>query len=389
MARRLTVLCACIATVLTPTSAASASGPACSTGGWPQFGQTASRGGVAPSGTRIGRSSIRRLRRVWRASLGNTGSPDAVGLGPSLIELCGVVYVAAYDGRVYAFDASSGRRLWRTEAVPGSFWGVAISHGTLLASANDGALYAYAAETGNPLWSRRFASHLAGAATTAPLVIGNTVYVMSAPAQLNALDVVSGAQRWSRPVGKSHFLSAPAAASGMIYVGVDHSLVAIDAVTGAIRWSGETGDAVWSTPTVRGGSVYVGSNDHRVYAFDAASGAIEWTAPTGDRVYTSAPVAFDGDVYVGSLDRQVHAFDAATGAVRWSFLTAGEVTGSPAVAGGVVFIGSQDGKLYALDAVTGAPLWSDALDAPVGSSPAIGAQSVYVTTARALVAYRV
>jgi outer membrane protein assembly factor BamB len=58
------------------------------------------------------------------------------------------------------------------------------------------------------------------------------------------------------------------------------------------------------------------------------------------------------------------------------------------IANGVVFIGSLDGTFYALDAGTGAALWSDAVGRPIGSSPAIGTQSVYITTARTLIAYR-
>jgi outer membrane protein assembly factor BamB len=385
VARRLALLLVCAVAVVAPTRAASAAAPACDARAWPQLGRTAGHSGTGPPGTSIGKGTIGRLRRVWRASIGY-GNTGAVDVASSPLVVCGVVYVAAADGRVYAFDASTGRRLWRTSALGDRFFGAAIGHGTLFAIMS-GVVYAFATTTGELVWQTSI-SKLQGGASMPPLVVGNTLYVI-ADGALTVLDATNGSVRFRVPAGQGTFLSVPAAANGLIYVGVDQSLDAFDAASGALRWSGPTGDVVWSTPTISGGSVYVGSSDHSVYAFDATTGALRWAAPTGDRVYATAPVAAGGNVYAGSLDQRVHAFDAATGAERWTFSTGQALTGSPAIANGVVFIGSLDGTFYALDAATGSALWSDAVGRPIGSSPAIGAQSVYITTARALFAYRV
>lgn len=384
VARRLALVLLCALTVAPPARAAAAA-PACDAHAWPELERTAGHAGTAPPGTRVGRGTIGRLRRVWRASIGygNTGAAD---VAPSPLVVCGVVFVAALDGRVYAFDASSGRRLWRTSAMGSRFFGAAISHHTLFAVTN-GVLYAFATKTGDLLWRTSISRRMGGAPTT-PLVLGTTVYVIDAE-PLTAVNATTGAVRWRAPAGQSAFLSVPAAANGLIYVGVDQSLAAFDASTGALRWSGATGDVVWSTPTISGGSAYVGSSDHNVYAFDATSGTLRWSAPTADRVYASAPVAAGGMVYVGSLDGRVHALDAASGAARWTFTTGRALTGSAAIANGVVFIGSLDGTFYALDAATGAALWSDAVGRPIGSSPAIGTRSVYIATERTLIAYRI
>jgi outer membrane protein assembly factor BamB len=385
VARRLALLLVCASAIVAPTRAASAAAPACDTRAWPQLERTAGHSGTGPPGTRIGKGTIGRLRRVWQASIGY-GNTGAVDVASSPLVVCGAVYVAAADGRVYAFTASTGRRLWRTSAMGGRFFGAAIGHGTLFAIMN-GVLYAFATRAGELVWQTSISGFLGGAPMP-PLVVGNTLYVID-DGELTVLDATNGSVRFRVPAGQGTFLSVPAAANGLIYVGVDQSLDAFDAATGALRWSGPTGDAVWSTPTISGGSVYVGSSDHSVYAFDAVTGTPRWTAPTGDRVYATAPVAAAGNVYAGSLDRRVHAFDAATGAERWTFSTGDSLTGSPAVANGVVFIGSLDGTFYALDAATGSALWSDAVGRPIGSSPAIGAESVYIATARTLFAYRV
>ena len=187
----------------------------------------------------------------------------------SPLVVCGTVFVAAADGRVYAFNAANGHRLWRTSAIGSRFFGAAISHGMLFAVTN-GVLYAFATKTGELLWSKSV-STLMGGAPTPPLVAGSVLYVVDAGV-LIALDARSGAVRWSVPAGQSTFLSVPALANGLIYVGVDQSLATFDANTGAPRWSGTTGDVVWSTPTISGGSAFVGSSDHNVCAFDATTG---------------------------------------------------------------------------------------------------------------------
>jgi alcohol dehydrogenase (cytochrome c) len=54
----------------------------------------------------------------------------------------------------------------------------------------------------------------------------------------------------------------------------------------------------------------------------------------------------------------VKAIDALTGAIRWQFdQYAGPSAGVLSTAGGIVFSGNRDGYVFALDAKSGAPLW--------------------------------
>ena len=96
----------------------------------------------------------------------------------------------------------------------------------------------------------------------------------------------------------------------MVYIGAsDHNLHAFDAVSGAVRWTAPMGaDFVnYSSPAVANGVVYIGSSDHDVYAFDASTGARLWTAASSDWVVSSPTVA-DGVVYVATLDHLLYAF---------------------------------------------------------------------------------
>ena len=152
------------------------------------------------------------------------------------------------------------------------------------------------------------------------------------------------------------------------------------------------------------------------YVCPDAAGGTNWAAPSYDpltklfyvavreacAVYTSATKPpRPGEPYVGTGQQEdpkvggpgaIRAIDPMTGDIRWSFpLHAGSWSaGVLATAGGVVFGSSKDGNLVALGASTGKLLWSYQTGAEIMSSPisyrvdgkqyiAIAANSVLMT----------
>jgi alcohol dehydrogenase (cytochrome c) len=66
----------------------------------------------------------------------------------------------------------------------------------------------------------------------------------------------------------------------------------------------------------------------------------------------------------------VRALDAATGKLKWEFkLLSPPWAGVMATGGGLVFGGSQEGNFYALDALTGKALWQIQTGGPIGANP--------------------
>jgi hypothetical protein len=60
--------------------------------------------------------------------------------------------------------------------------------------------------------------------------------------------------------------SAPAVASGLVYVGsVDGSVFCVNASTGTLAWNCATGGALQSSPAVAGGYIFISSYDGSVY----------------------------------------------------------------------------------------------------------------------------
>ena len=254
--------------------------------------------------------------------------------------------------------------------------------------------------------------HTDGHVISSPAVVGNTVYAGSTDGHLYAVDVATGKARWKFAT-KSRITSSPAVNGGSVFVSsYDGNVYRVDTATGKLQWKFATAgerrfagkhlhgflpageimpdpfDVFLSSPAVANGIVYVGSGDGNVYAINAQSGQRVWAFHTGNVVHASPAVA-DGTVYVGSWDTYFYALDAASGKMKWRFKTGEDsvisnqtgIQSSAAVANGVVYFGCRDSKLYALDAQSGTQKWSfDNKGSWVVSSPAIHNGVVYFVT---------
>jgi outer membrane protein assembly factor BamB len=302
------------------------------------------------------------LRVAWKFKTGAKvlSSPLVVG---------SVVYVGSADQNMYAVNVSDGSLRWKfaTEGPVNS--SPAYYNQAVFFSSVDGRVYAVNTETGKARWSfatageRRF---------TAPGIHGAIPRTELMP---DPFDV---------------FLSSPAIANGVVYVGSgDHDVYALDAATGELRWKFATGNVVHASPAVANGTVYVGSWDRNMYALDAATGKERWRYQTGDDtviynqvgIASSATVA-NGTVFFGCRDGHFYAVDATTGALRWSHDNKmGWVIASPAVRDGVVYFPTSDGTRFkALDAATGAVKFNVQTKAVSFSSPALVGNVVYFGT---------
>jgi len=252
-----------------------------------------------------------------------------------------------------------------------------------------------------------------GRVVSSAVVIGESVYFGSSDGNLYAVNRRDGTVRWKFAT-QGAVNSSPAFADGVVFAGsVDGRFYAVDATTGKQKWVFKTAgerrftapgihggtprtemmadpfDMFLSSPAIAGGVVYVGSGDHNVYALDAETGAARWTFVTGNVVHAS-PAVSNGVVYVGSWDRNMYAIEASTGKEVWRFQTGNDTTiynqigiaSSAAVSGGVVYFGCRDGHFYAVDAKTGAKRWShDNKGGWVIASPAVKDGVVYFPTA--------
>jgi len=170
------------------------------------------------------------------------------------------------------------------------------------------------------------------------------------------------------PKGKiTPTLTAPVAVGNLVFIGGFDGLIrAFDAATGRPRWKAYTGGAVRLPPTIWRGRALVGAADGKAYAFEAQSGRPLWSfraAPIERKIpvygalmsnwpVTSGILAEDGAAYlaagIANYDgTHVYALDAETGRIKWQNNTSGHL--DPQARTGVSVQGHllfHDNKLY-------------------------------------------
>jgi polyvinyl alcohol dehydrogenase (cytochrome) len=315
-------------------------------------------------------------------------------LGPSIVAAPAVagrfVYMAT-GNTLFGLDRTTGAIRWKSVTNEDPFAQISASpivvDGLVLQGTASfevvinsptysfrGTIGAYDAGTGREVW--RF--------TTTPndATNGAGIGIWSTPAVDRHLGLLY--------VGTGQNLSPPAGP-------LEDSIIAIDYRTGALRWAHQfTTNDVFSGHYPGGhdfdfgaspnewsarGRQLIGDGDKagNYYALDRATGQVVWQTrltpggPFGGDIGSAAVV--DGEIVVGANGApggaEVIALDQATGAVRWRHPLAGQIFAPVSAVHGVAFVGTSTGLMTALDTRDGTTLWSYQVPGPVACGPSI------------------
>ncbi|HEY3950418.1 PQQ-binding-like beta-propeller repeat protein [Phenylobacterium sp.] len=354
-------------------------------------------------------ADIPRLKVKWAFAYPGTKNSEPLVFGDR-------VFVASMSGKVYSLDAKTGCVHWRYDWRGGAR--ASMSIGPLKAAPSGWALYlgddrmfvhAFDAASGKELWKVVVGDHKVGRITGSPALYNGVLYVPLSASEESQGNV--------------------AAYSCCTFIG---TVVAVSANDGKILWRraildaeprptrknsagtqmyGPAGGSIWSAPTVdaKAGQLYVATGDSytevdhptsdAVLAMDLNTGKIRWVnqvlakdnfmsgtvnGPLGERGpdfdFGSSPalVTLGGRTLVitGNKSSIVYAMDPASGKTVWqtpklgSGGALGGVEWGPATDGKTVYVALADfpgrGRpgLVALSAADGRELWRD--DAPKG-----------------------
>jgi alcohol dehydrogenase (cytochrome c) len=332
---------------------------------------------------------------------------------------------AGVRGFLDAYDAATGKRVWRFWTVPGhgepgnqSWSGESWQRGggtTWLTGSYDPGLKLLYWGTGNPApWSGDTRA-------------GDNLYTCS----LLALDIETGKLRWhfqftphdthdwdanQIPVlvdaqvgGRSRQLVATANRNGFYYL--------LDRATGEFLLGTPYAKQTWASGLDQRGRPIVipGSepNEDGVLVYPSLQGATNWGSPAyspatgmfyvparemGSQYFKTKRVEYvPGGFYTGMTEQvlreeasgAIRALDLVTGRRMWEFpLPSPPWGGLLATAGGLVFSGSNEGNFFALDASTGKPLWDFQTGGSVSASPIAfrvdGVQHIAIASGNAL-----
>jgi outer membrane protein assembly factor BamB len=212
-----------------------------------------------------------------------------------------------FTDSLVALDGSSGKLLWFRQAVRHDVRDYDLQDSPVIgtvpvggmptevvfAAGKMGRVYAFRAADGKRIWMRPVGRHLNDSGLLSlrhptlvyPGILGGVETPMAYDGRSLYVPVVNLGFRFTRDGEK------PASAAGLF--GGTGQLVALDPANGAVRWSRRFSTADYGAATVANDVVFTATFDGRVYALNSRTGATLWSvqAPAG----VNAFAAVDGD----------------------------------------------------------------------------------------------
>jgi outer membrane protein assembly factor BamB len=180
-------------------------------------------------------------RQVWTYH-----AAGAVKASPSLWN--GVLYFGDYSGQVQAVRESDGHPLWSSGSGgallgSGTFYSTAaVVYGRVFLGNTDGRVYAYDASTGKLDWAVQTGAYVyASPAVTDAPGLGPTIYLGSYDNAFYAIDARSGRIRWQYHAGGHISGSATIVGRIVYFADFDYRTTGLDISTGKVMFTKDTG----------------------------------------------------------------------------------------------------------------------------------------------------
>lgn len=365
---------------------------------WPQSGGFAN---YAMHNLAIGESP----QVIWTADVGAGSSSSRVLTTPPVVAE-GKVFAKDAHSTVSAFDADTGRLLWRKTLTPEKArdsdefgGGLAYYGGRLFVTTGYAVVYSLDPSNGNEEWNSTVSAPVRGA----PLVFQDRVFVIAIDNKLHALAAVDGSDLWqySALAEVAGYVGGNSpAASGDIVVApfTSGEVVALRADSGRSIWNesliGARGDVrafgnltdIRGRPVIDRGLVVAMGSAGSIAAIDLRSGQRQWDRNIGG---SQTPWVAGRFVFVLTGNADVAALTRDKGQVRWvTPLTQHDdpkartpaLWGGPVLAGDRLLITSSFGDLLAVSPYDGSVLGKIDVRDRVRLGPVIANRVIYVLT---------
>jgi outer membrane protein assembly factor BamB len=302
-----------------------------------------------------------RIKKVWSANLGSDSESLRLALQPASDGAR--VFAAAHDGRVSAFDAETGKRLWRQKTKLPLSGGPATDGEVVVLGSSNGEVVALNAADGRQRWQTNVSSEV----LAAPAIAGGVALVRTVDGKLAALDLTDGRQRWFvqqlMPRLTVRGTGAPVVMKDTVFVGFDNGkLASYSLADGSVGWEvlldppagrNEIERLADINSTVRtiGEDLYVVGYRGQLASVAAESGQVMWSRDV--RSYEGLSVDLQ-NVYVSGADSELTAMSRQTGSDLWKHeqLKLRDISGPTAYQNSVV-VGDFEGYVHFFDTATG------------------------------------
>ena len=337
-----------------------------------------------------------KIKEVWSADLGDGSEFLRLALGPASDG--SRIFAAANDGRVSAFEAVKGKRLWLSKTELPLSGGPATDGKIVVAGSSNGDVIALGADDGVEIWRKSLSSEVLAAPAVAP----GLVLVRTVDGKLTALDAADGTQRWfvqqNMPRLTVRGTGAPVVVGKVVVCGFDNGkLAAYDLSDGTPSWdtlldppSGrneierladinatvrsvgedlyvvgyrgqtnavalESGQTLWAQDVPGYGgltadleNVYISGTHSELQALMRQTGNELWKHELLKNRDITGPTAYQNSVVVGDFEGYVHFFDTATGQPQARVrIDRSRVTSPPLVVNDLLYVQSDGGEIAA------------------------------------------
>jgi len=295
----------------------------------------------------------------------------------------------ARDGRVPQLPeklSSTPKILWKKGAVNGAVAGLSVSGDRLLVAERDfsdenDVYRCFNAIDGESLWRVSFPAKgnldYGDAPRAAPVIRNGRAYLLGAFGDLRCLEMEDGKLVWQRQLAREFsarlptwgLCSPPLIVDDLLIVnpgGTNASLAALDLATGATRWTTPGSPAAYAAfiaGTFGGRFQVIGYDQRSLGGWDTRTGKRLWqlVPPVEGDFNVPTPIAVNGELLVSTENNgtRLYAFNSSSEIIsepKAQFTDLSPDTTTPVIAKGRV-IGMSREKLYCLDASNLQQIW--------------------------------
>jgi outer membrane protein assembly factor BamB len=301
-----------------------------------------------------------KLNRVWKTSSGKIINSNRQ-IQPILVDT--ILYTASSEGKINAFDAETGNRIWTRKLDLNLSAGIGYGEGLILVGSEEGEVIALYASNGEPAW----VGDVKGGVLASPAGGQNRVVVPTTGNKIVGLSSTDGTAVWTLSETTPRLLlrgrGRPLVVTDVVLAGFDNGkLMLIRLDNGQRLWEIRVGEAIGKTeierladvdarPVLIDDTVYAAAYQSRIVAIDAPTAKMIWE----NKISTNKDMDTDDrHLYVVAERDIVYAINRITGETVWEQdkLTNRNLT-PPAVIGSFIIIGDSMGYIHLLDADTG------------------------------------
>lgn len=271
----------------------------------------------------------------------------------------GLIIVGTKEGEILALDESNGSLMWKAKLSSEVLAPPKAGLGVVVASTADGKMTGLSVTDGQILWNyERAVPLLSLRGSGAPVLAGDMVIEGFANGKLVALSIIDGMVIWEKsvavPRGRTELErlvdidSDPVIVNNTVYVVTYHGrMAALSLDDGSVLWAREMSSRSGLDVAV-GEAVYISDDTGNVWALQDGSGDALWRQTRLLRRQLTAPVVVGENVIVGDLEGYVHWLSRKNGHFTARVkVTDSAIRSKPVISDDLVFIMAADGQLTA------------------------------------------